>query len=31
VLKNEIHTGLDEMACTDCHNPHGGSDRYILY
>jgi predicted CXXCH cytochrome family protein len=31
VLKNEIHEGLEEMACSDCHNPHGGEDMNFLY
>ena len=31
VLRNEIHQDLEGMECTDCHNPHGGEDKYILY
>jgi predicted CXXCH cytochrome family protein len=25
-----MHEDLDGMACTDCHNPHGGEDQYIF-
>lgn len=24
------HQSLDERACTECHAPHGGSDRFFL-
>jgi predicted CXXCH cytochrome family protein len=30
-LRNEIHEGMEEMECTDCHNPHGGEDSSFLY
>jgi predicted CXXCH cytochrome family protein len=30
-LKNEMHADLGDMACIDCHNPHGGEDHLILY
>jgi predicted CXXCH cytochrome family protein len=31
ILSVEPHTDLDnETVCTDCHNPHGGEDEYIL-
>jgi len=31
VLENEMHEGLEGMLCTDCHNPHGGEDKYIFH
>ncbi|PLX18531.1 MAG: hypothetical protein C0599_12170 [Salinivirgaceae bacterium] len=30
VMKNENHEGIEDFACTECHNPHGGEDRFIL-
>lgn len=30
VLKNENHDGIEDTNCTECHNPHGGADRYIF-
>jgi predicted CXXCH cytochrome family protein len=30
VLKNENHEGLEDMSCMECHNPHGGEDRFIF-
>jgi predicted CXXCH cytochrome family protein len=26
-----MHADLEGMECTDCHNPHGGEDHFILY
>lgn len=31
VLKNEMHEGIENADCTECHNPHGGEDRLMLY
>jgi predicted CXXCH cytochrome family protein len=30
VLKNESHEGIEDMSCMECHNPHGGEDRFIF-
>jgi hypothetical protein len=29
---SKLHTGsrAKGMECTDCHDPHGGSDRFFL-
>jgi len=24
------HEGIDQQTCTNCHNPHGGNDRFFL-
>jgi predicted CXXCH cytochrome family protein len=26
-----MHQDLDGMECQDCHNPHGGEDRFIFH
>ncbi len=30
LLESEIHLGLEDMHCIECHNPHGGDDRYMF-
>ncbi|HDO27951.1 MAG TPA: hypothetical protein ENH02_07525, partial [Bacteroidetes bacterium] len=30
VFKNEAHSDIEETNCTECHNPHGGDDRFIF-
>jgi predicted CXXCH cytochrome family protein len=30
VLQNEIHDDIDNLSCLECHNAHGGEDRFIL-
>ena len=30
VLKNEVHSDIEDANCTECHNPHGGDDRFIF-
>jgi len=30
VFKNENHVDIGDANCTDCHNPHGGENKYIL-
>jgi len=30
VLENENHEGTEDFDCIECHNPHGGEDKYIL-
>ncbi len=30
VLKNENHEGIDDINCIECHNPHGGDDKYLF-
>lgn len=29
-LKNGNHSDIDDVNCTECHNPHGGEDKYIF-
>ncbi len=30
ILKNEEHADIEDADCTECHNPHGGDDRYMF-
>jgi predicted CXXCH cytochrome family protein len=31
VFENEEHSDLDESdVCWDCHDPHGGDDRFLF-
>ena len=30
VLASEVHKDINNTNCTECHNPHGGDDKYIL-
>jgi predicted CXXCH cytochrome family protein len=30
VFKNKIHDGFIDHDCMECHNPHGGNDRFVL-
>lgn len=30
VLANENHEDIEDADCTDCHNPHGGDDRFMF-
>ena len=30
VLQNEMHSDIGDTECTLCHNPHGGSDQYLI-
>jgi len=30
ILHNETHKEIENTECIECHNPHGGDDRYIF-
>jgi predicted CXXCH cytochrome family protein len=30
IMANENHKDIEDASCTDCHNPHGGSDKFML-
>lgn len=30
ILTGETHEGIEDSDCTDCHNPHGGEDRFMF-
>lgn len=30
VMNNENHQGTEGISCMECHNPHGGDDRYYF-
>jgi predicted CXXCH cytochrome family protein len=30
IMTNQNHEGTEEAFCTDCHNPHGGTDKFML-
>ena len=30
VKNNAAHTDIGETNCTECHNPHGGDDKYLF-
>jgi len=30
LTKGEHHADLERRTCVDCHNPHGGNDRFFL-
>lgn len=31
IFQNENHEDIDDADCYECHNPHGGSDKYMFY
>lgn len=30
IINNEYHEGIDDIACIECHNAHGGQDRFLF-
>ena len=30
ISQNKAHIAIDEYTCKDCHNAHGGKDKYFL-
>ena len=29
-MRNKAHTHINKSTCTECHNPHGGENRFVL-